>query len=290
VLDHVPPTLRRVVTRRFDGLSTGARASLRVLAANGPAAAPTIARLVNPDIADPCSDPSIGEAVRRGVLVVDDDDLLVRFVHTLFAAAALDELDPLERQALHGRLAATATDPDARARHLARSRVEPDGNVAAELDEAAQRHSRRGAAALAAELTAHSARLTPPDDLAGRFRRTLTSIVHRATAGERASAIEQCDGVLGMLPPGPARAEAIALRVGLDFTDGERFLTEAASTRCSPSTMRRLLPLGRPGRMAARTRSAPVESSRRREVRRGTVHWPAAGRGRTRTPGRPRHH
>jgi DNA-binding CsgD family transcriptional regulator len=227
VLDHVPPTLRRVVTRRFDGLSTGARASLRVLAANGPAAAPTIARLVNPDIADPCSDPSVGEAVRRGVLVVDDDDLLIRFVHPLFAAAALDELDPLERQALHGRLAATATDPDARARHLARSRVEPDGDVAAELDEAAQRHSRRGAAALAAELAAHSARLTPSDDLAGRFRRTLTSIMHRATAGERASAIEQCDGVLGMLPPGPARAEAIALRVVLDFTDGERFLTEA---------------------------------------------------------------
>ena len=69
--------------------------------------------------------------------------------------------------------------------------------------------------------------MTPPADLALRARRWLVAILHRATAGEKARALAEVDELIGLLPSGPLRAEAIGLRVAIDFGSGDRYLEQA---------------------------------------------------------------
>jgi DNA-binding CsgD family transcriptional regulator len=222
VLASVPPTLRQALAGRIDGVADDVLGVLRVAAALGPAPAEVIGRCAR--VGD--VGPAIAEAVGRGVLVVGDD-LVVRFAHPLLASLVLTGTDPVERRAVHGRIAALKPDVDARARHLALSRTEPDEAVAAELDEAARRAAHRGASALAADLAGHSVRLTPGDDAAGRVRRTMAAILHRAAAGDKTGALAQCESLLALMPPGRPRAEAITLRVVLDFVGGDEFLAQA---------------------------------------------------------------
>ena len=87
---------------------------------------------------DPDAARLIAAAVDEGLLMAGDDGV-VRFTHPLLASVVLDGTNPLERTALHARLAAAVTDRDARARHLALSCGEPDEAVAAELESAAER-------------------------------------------------------------------------------------------------------------------------------------------------------
>jgi DNA-binding CsgD family transcriptional regulator len=211
-----------VLADRLDGLADEVLRVLRVTAALGPAPTEAIARCAG--VADVGR--AIADAVGRGVLIVGDD-LMVRFAHPLLASVVLARTDPLERRAVHGRIAALVPDGDARARHLALSRTEPDEAVAAELDEAARRAAQRGASALAADLAGHGVRLTPGDDAAGRARRSMAAILHRAAAGDKTGALTQCESLLALMPPGRPRAEAITLRVVLDFAGGDEFLSQA---------------------------------------------------------------
>lgn len=218
----VPPTLRRTLLNRIDAVSPDVMTVLRTAAALGPASAQAIVGAVDghdvPDL--------IGAAVTSGLLVVGDD-LIVRFAHPLLASVVLEAIEPLDRQLLHARLAALADDSDARARHLALSCAEPDAVVALELEQAATRSSRRGASALAADFATHAVRVTPPAEVAPRIRRSFIAIMHRAAAGDKARALAECDQILALLPRGPARAEAMTLRVALDFANGDQFLEQA---------------------------------------------------------------
>ncbi len=153
--------------------------------------------------------------------------MLVRSSHPLLGSVALGDMDPEARRALHGRLAEVVTDPDDRARHLALASVDPDASRAAELEEAANRAGRRGAPRVAAELAAHSVRLTPIDDRAALARRAVAEILHRAAAGETGRAIAMVDAIVAGLPPGPERFAALALRVGIDFGSAEEVLAQA---------------------------------------------------------------
>jgi ATP/maltotriose-dependent transcriptional regulator MalT len=139
----------------------------------------------------------------------------------------LDGTNPLERKALHAHLAEIVTDRDARARHLALSCGDSDEAVAAELEAAAERAGRRGAAAAAAELARHSLRVTPAADIGAATRRALAGISYRAAAGETATAMTMIDELLERHEPGPGRVEAITRRVYLDIDRGEEFLTRA---------------------------------------------------------------
>ncbi len=217
----IPATLSSAVSRRVADAPQDVRSVLAVAAALGPSSAATLARAWGGDSVVP-----IQAAIARGLLVVGGD-LVLRFSHPLLASAALAELDPLDRQALHARLVEVVDDPDQRARHLALSCAEPDAAVAEELGQAAMRASRRGASALAAELADHCLRVTPPADLALRARRWLVAILHRATAGEKTRALADLDELIGLLPSGPMRAEAIGLRVAIDFGSGDRYLEQA---------------------------------------------------------------
>jgi hypothetical protein len=166
-----PPTLREALAARLDETPGDLLAVLRTAAALGPASTADLARACQQTRA---AELLILDAITAGLLVLGDDGA-VRFAHPLLASSVLDAVNPLERSELHARLADVVTDPDARARHLALSCGEPDEAVAAELELAAERAARRGAAAVAAELARHSVRVTP-DDVTAAGRRALAEI------------------------------------------------------------------------------------------------------------------
>ena len=109
----------------------------------------------------------IADALADELLVCGEDGL-IRFAHPLLASVILDGTNPIERMALHARLADVVADPDGRARHLALSCRRQDPSVAAELESAAERAARLGAIAVAAEFAAHSIRVTPSADADAR--------------------------------------------------------------------------------------------------------------------------
>ena len=217
-----PPTLRSLLAHRTSDVPADVADLLRVVAATGPVAWDSLARHAGVDDLAALVD----LAAERRILAIDGARI-VRFTHPILASVVLADVDPIARQALHARLATAATDPDDRARHLALSCAEPNEGVAVELEEAARRASRRGASALAVELAGHSIRVTPGDEVVARVRRAFLAALHRAAAGDKPGALAEADALVALLPPGRPRAEAITLRVGIDFADGDRFLAQA---------------------------------------------------------------
>jgi DNA-binding NarL/FixJ family response regulator len=163
-------------------------------------------------------------------LIVVEESLAVRFSHPLIGSVVYGRLTPLGRRELHARLATAATDPDARARHVALSTDEPGHDVAQLIEDAADRADARGALHLAAEFAAHSLRLTPADDAAAGQRRALKAITILGSAGEVTRALALADRLVATLPPGQNRAEALLHRAWVEDDDrdtGEGFLLEA---------------------------------------------------------------
>jgi DNA-binding NarL/FixJ family response regulator len=156
-------------------------------------------------------------AEAHGLLVVDD--LEVRFTHPLLGSGVYGRMSGLARRDLHARLAERAGDPDGRARHLALSTEAPEPDVAALLEEAAERARRRGAPELAAGLARHSLRLTPSGDSESALRRAFIEIHELAAAGEVSRAQVLADRLVAGLPPGPGRAEALVQRALLEDDD-----------------------------------------------------------------------
>ena len=152
---------------------------------------------------------------------------MLRFAHPLIATAVLDGMNALDSRNLHAALAEVVSDRGARAVHLARAVVDPDGAVADEIEEAALRLSRRGSPRMAAELMGHSARLTPHHAIEQRVRRTLAQVMQSATAGNLPAALALATTLLDQLEPGRLRAEVITGRVVLDPSDAEQLLRRA---------------------------------------------------------------
>jgi DNA-binding CsgD family transcriptional regulator len=215
-----PATLRDALARRLAAACPAVLAVLRTAAALGPCPATTLV--------EACGGPPalVRSAIDDGLLSVGDD-LLVRAAHPLLASVVLAGMNPLERQAVHARLAALVADRDRRARHLALSATGPDPTVAAELEAAAERAGQRGAPALAAELAAHAVRVSPPLPAEASARRALRCISYRAAAGETSRAMALTDELVEGLGPGPLRARAITQRVFLDFDHSADFLDRA---------------------------------------------------------------
>ena len=151
------------------------------------------------------------------LLVVEDG--VVRFAHPLISSVVYARLGPLERQRLHGQLAGRTRDQDVRARHLALSTDEADGDIADLLEAAARRAHARGAFDVAAELGRHSLRLTPATDTDAALTRALLEIEDRARSGEVARAVALSDRLIASLPSGPARARALIQHSDLEADD-----------------------------------------------------------------------
>ena len=171
----------------------------------------------------------LSTAEEMRILVVEED-LEVRFAHPLIGSAVYTGMSPLERRALHARLARRAADPDIHAHHVALATDEPDADAAQLIEDAARKAGRNGALDLAAEFSAHSLRLTPVDDAGAKLRRSLLETERLAAAGEVGGALALADELVATLPAGPGRAEALIRRAELEDDDldkGESLLVQA---------------------------------------------------------------
>ncbi|HEV7654653.1 MAG TPA: LuxR C-terminal-related transcriptional regulator [Mycobacteriales bacterium] len=208
--------------REIRDLPPEVAAVIRALAVAGPSPIGVLAAAADVDDFDK----AVRAAVEAGVVRVADD-LTVRFTHTLYANAVRGGVNPLDRAAISGRLAGVVAAPEVAARHLAAATLLPDEAVADRLEQVAERCARRGRSDEAAELAAQSARLTPPERADAAARRGLREVEYRAAAGETARAMALADRLVARLGSGRRRAEALTLRVFLDFADSERFLRQA---------------------------------------------------------------
>jgi DNA-binding CsgD family transcriptional regulator len=160
-----------------------------------------------PDLASAEPDlDAIAPAIDAGVVRIRPEGL--EFAHPLLRAAAYAQLTPGGRRELHRRLAETASDVEQRAHHVTRAVDEPDEALAALIEEGAAHAKRRGAPAVAAELLEHAARVTEDDER--RVQRTLRAAMWEGEAGDMESARTALEALLGELPLGPTRAEALA--------------------------------------------------------------------------------
>ena len=126
---------------------------------------------------------SLDELIGASVVGVDGDR--IRFTHPLLASTVTTVALPQQRRAMQRELSRLVDDPVASARHLARAGVEPDGDSACMLENAAALARARGGWDMAAELLERSRELTPSDDIDGRQRRAIAAAEHHAHSGDR---------------------------------------------------------------------------------------------------------
>ncbi|MEV6286064.1 AAA family ATPase [Kribbella sp. NPDC051770] len=169
--------------------------------------------------ADPVGDLDLlrRAAVRAGISYqVDLGDLLdlrhrVEFRHPLIRSVAYRAATPAERRTAHETLAAVTdpeTDPDRRAWHRARATAEPDEQIAAELEQSADRAQGRGGLAAAAAFLEAAATLTP--DPTRKAERSLVAAQAKATAG----AFDDAQALLATAQAGPlGEAESARLQL-----------------------------------------------------------------------------
>jgi predicted ATPase len=143
---RLPDTLKDLVSERLDDLDEHVRLTLATAAAlERPDVALIAAALPDRDVVA-----ALTEAEAADIITFTQGAVV--FAHPLLAAGAAEHVAPAQRRAIHARLAELVTDPEQRARHLARASVQPDAATIAALDEAAALATTRGAPAAAAEL------------------------------------------------------------------------------------------------------------------------------------------
>jgi DNA-binding CsgD family transcriptional regulator/tetratricopeptide (TPR) repeat protein len=167
-------------------------------------------------------------AVSAGFIAVEGRRL--RFTHPLLASAVASSIPPSRRRELHAALAATVSNPEERARHLALAAVGPSESTCTELESAARLAAARGAPASAGELLELAASLTPRDSEELRRQRTLRAADHFSLAGETLASRALLEELVESMPSGPERADALArLAWGRedDFEESSRLLDQA---------------------------------------------------------------
>jgi DNA-binding CsgD family transcriptional regulator len=165
----------------------------------------------------------VGLAPARDARLVELDGERIRFTHPLLAAGAYEIADPLRRREIHVRLAEVLEDPEARAWQLAASVEQPDGMVAAALEDAAQHARARGAPRPAALLLDRARQLTPEDQADHAVRRAVDAAYLHFESGDSRRAEARLRDVIAPLPPGPHRARALVVlaRIRLYERPGE---------------------------------------------------------------------
>jgi DNA-binding CsgD family transcriptional regulator len=194
------------VRDRLARLSGPARSAATAAAALGHPSRATVSAALDPNTD---VEGALLEAEEAGVLVWEEDRL--RFAHPLLASALSGSLTIGKRRALHRRLADAVVDPEERARHLARSIVTPNEDVAREIEDAAAVAARRGAPDAAAELFEAARRLTPPGDSESRARRLLGGADAVANAGDLSASRHLAEEALAAARSARLRARVLLL-------------------------------------------------------------------------------
>lgn len=159
------PCLNRVwehYALRWETLPSAAR-MLVLLASADPAATPAVLRRAAAVLDLPWD---LGPAESAGLVLPNSE---LRFVHPLAASAVYTRASPGHRRTAHAALS-RASDPaqaDHRTWHAACAAPGPDEEIAAALEESAERARRRGDPGGAARLLTHAAAMTPDSSRRG---------------------------------------------------------------------------------------------------------------------------
>ncbi len=227
-----PETLE--IPRSLDGLIDARLAALDPAADETALYAAALAHATVPVLVAATDEAStragLSSAEAAGVLEVVGED--VRFAHPLLAAATYGRATVDRRRQVHERLAQVVTDPEGRARHLARTAVGPDESIARALEDGAAAAVRRGAPEVAGELAEEAARLTPTDAVDEQHRRLMIAAEHLATSGDISRADALLAGISAAVPDGQLRADVQTRRSHLalilaDLDGAEILLREA---------------------------------------------------------------
>jgi DNA-binding CsgD family transcriptional regulator len=235
----VPRSLMELVGRRISALAAPTRETVLVVAM---ASRPTIETI------DHALGRSSASAVQRAVDagLIESDRGQLRFTHPLLAATAYADADPARRRRLHLRLAAAAKDVEERARQLAAGSDLAAADVATEVEAGAAAARARAAPEAAAALAERALRLTPDDDPAAVYRRSLTAADYLWEAGECTRSEVVLRELLTQLTPGIERAEVLRRQAlttsGLhSWTAAEQLLEHALREAGDDVTLRATL-------------------------------------------------
>lgn len=198
----VPSTLRDLVARRLETVPAEDLLVLRLIAATARPSREVVLRA-----AGEATDRALASALAANILVAERDT--IRFAHPLLGSAVATETAPDEWRHIHARLAQVVTDPEERARHLARAAADPDETIALALEEAAKRAWLRGAPDVAAELAEMSNDATPTAEPDARIRRTVQASEFHYYSGDSKKSETMLRRLLPSLGPGRARAEVL---------------------------------------------------------------------------------
>ena len=174
-------------------------------------------------IAAACTDPSLSRirTVLPEFVVADLDDVIaeeiveltddrIRFTHPLLASTVYARASAPRRRALHRRLAAASSPAgEEHAHHLALGAEAPDTEIAALLEQAADKAGRRGAPEVSATLLEHAVRLTPADALNPLRSRQVTAAERQFDSGDTGRTRTALEALLPSLPAGSIRARAL---------------------------------------------------------------------------------
>ena len=199
----VPSSLVDLVA---DRLSKLAGPVSRVLLVTAAASRPTTAQVASA-IGGPDAEDDIEAAFKAGV--VEESGGRLRSTHPLLATVQYAESTSRDRRDVHRRLAAVVPDQEERARHLALATDGPDESVAAELEDAARRASRRGAPEAAVQLMELARGLTPVRNEEARIHRTVHAGQFAFEVADLGRAASSLGEAVDAAPAGPLRAEAL---------------------------------------------------------------------------------
>ncbi len=157
-------------------------------------------------------DAGLAETLTTRILELDGERL--RFTHPLLGSAVAARQTPKRRRSLHARLATIAPTTEERAHHLGLAASQPNGEVAAVVERAAENARARGAPAAAAELAELAVRLTPAEDVDDARRRVLELADRLSAAGDADRAISLLEQALEGAPAGPMRAAMLTRLAG----------------------------------------------------------------------------
>jgi len=187
----VSESLADLVARRVGRLAAPAQEALLVTAS---LASPT-SDLVDLALGRDTSG-SLEAAREAGILETGSQPL--RFVHPLFAHAVVRLASPEARRRAHRAIAASLSEPEERARHLALGATPPDAGIGDALEAGARAARFRGALRAAAELLEQAARFTPASDPARAQERIFEAAELYVLAGDRPRARGLLDEVIAV--------------------------------------------------------------------------------------------
>jgi DNA-binding CsgD family transcriptional regulator/nucleoside-triphosphatase THEP1 len=231
---ELPGTLSELVRTRMRPIENEARDLLLAAACVAEPTVEVLARATgNPVVR---TSELLEQAADNNIIRIDGNR--VRFCHPLLASGVYGAAKPARRRAMHRALSEIEPLPELKARHLALATVSADPATLEALDSGAYAARAQGAPAVAAELIELAIKLG--GDTPGR---RILAARHHFEAGDTNQAQAVLAPTIEKLPPGPLRAIAFDLLVGMRIYDNsflhaaDRLKTALADAKDDPPVL-----------------------------------------------------